>query len=92
MIEHLLPYLLAAGHFHYARYLTQHALKMRYLVPLEAKAEFLTGSIVCRHQTGVWNSVSSDQFGEQTAVHIGKGGLRRVTPSPEEVAEWIDSF
>lgn len=91
-IEGLLPYFFASGHFHYARYLTQHILEMNYLIPAEAKAELASGAFVCRHQAGVWNSVSSDQFGEQTAVRIGKGGLKGVTLSPEHVKEWTDSF
>ena len=89
-IEGLLPYFFASGHFHYARYVTQHVLEMNYLIPAEAK--LASGAFVCRHRTGVWNSVSSDQFGEQTAVRIGKGGLKGVTLSPEQVKEWIDSF
>ena len=91
-IDGLLPYVFASGHFHYARYLTQHVLEMNYLIPAQAKEELASGAFVCRHQAGVWNSVSSDQFGEQTAVRIGKGGLKGVTLSPELVKEWIDSF
>ena len=47
---------------------------------------------VCRHQMGSWNGVSSDQFVEQTAIRIGKGGLKGMTFFPEMFAEWIDSF
>ena len=36
--------------------------------------------------------MSADQFGEQTAIKIGKGGLKGITLSPEQVAEWIDSL
>ena len=36
--------------------------------------------------------MSADQFVEQTAIKIGKGGLKGITLSPEQVAEWIDSF
>ena len=39
-----------------------------------------------------WNAVSDDQFGEQTAVKMGKRGLRGMTLSPELVSEWIDAF
>ena len=35
---------------------------------------------VCRHLEGSWNGVSSDQFGEQTAIHRGM------------VAGWINFF
>lgn len=41
---------------------------------------------------GVWNFVSSDQFGEQTAAHIGKGGFKGITLSPQHVKEWINLF
>ncbi len=91
-IEYLLPYFFASGHFHYARYLTQYILEVNHLMLAEAKAELTSGTFVCRHRAGVWNSVSSDQFGEQTAVRIGKGGLKGVTLSQEQVKEWIDSF
>ena len=36
--------------------------------------------------------MSSDPFGEQTAIRIGKCGLKGMTLSPEMVAEWINSF
>ena len=32
----------------------------------------LSGEHVCRHQEGTWNSVFSDQFGEQTYIRYGK--------------------
>ena len=90
-LERMLPYFFAAGHFHYARYSTQHLLKM-FNLSGQAKDEITSGAFVCRHQAGTWNSVSSDQFGEQTAIRIGKGGLRGVTLSSELVKEWIDCF
>ena len=52
----------------------------------------LSGAFVCRHKAGSWNTVSADQFGEQTAIKIGKGGLKGITLSPEQLAERIDSF
>ncbi len=36
--------------------------------------------------------VSADQFGEQTAIKIGKGALKGMTLSAELVSEWIDAF
>ena len=57
-----------------------------------AKVDLLSGAFVCRHKAGSWNAVSADQFGEQTAIKIGKGVLKGITLSPEQVAEWIDSF
>ena len=78
--------------FHYARYISWHLLDMRYLLPPEAKADLLAGAHVCRHRECYWNSVSGDQFGEQTAIKSGKCGLKRTTLSPELVTEWIYSF
>ena len=52
----------------------------------------MSGVFVCRHQKGSWNGVSSDPFGEQTAIRIGKCGLKGMTLSPEMFAEWINSF
>ena len=40
------------------------------------KADLVSGAFVCRHRQGSWNAVSSDHFGEQTAIKIGKGGLK----------------
>ena len=37
-------------------------------------------------------TLSADQFGEQMAIKIGKGGLNGFTLSSTQVAEWIDSF
>ena len=87
-LERMLPYVFVAGHDHYARYMTQHLLEMQYLLPQTARSELMAGAFVCRHQEGSWNGVSSDQFGEQTAIRIGKG----MTLSPDMVTEWIDSF
>lgn len=55
-----------AGHVHYACYLTQYLLEMASL-PSDAKVD-----LVCRHHPGYWNAVSADQFGQQTAIKIGK--------------------
>ena len=62
------------------------------LLPAEAKDELLAGAFVCWHKAGSWNAVSADQFGEQTAIKIGKGGLNGITLSSTQVAEWIDTF
>ena len=56
-------------------------------LPSDAKVD-----LVCRHHPGYWNAVSADQFGEQTAIKIGKGGLKGMTLSAELVSEWIDAF
>ena len=65
---------------------------MAILLPAMAKDDLISGAFVCRHKAGSWNAVSADQFGEQTAIKIGKGGLKGIALSPEQVAEWIDSF
>ena len=91
-IKRLLPYFFIAGHHHYARYISWHCLEMSVLLPDDAKEDLMAGAFVCRHKAGRWNSVSSDQFGEQTAIKIGKGGLKGISLSPSQVAEWINSF
>ena len=65
---------------------------MAILLPAKANDDLLSGAFVCRHKSGSWNAVSVNQFGEQTAMTIGKGGLNGITLSPKQVAEWIDSF
>ena len=52
----------------------------------------MSGAFVCRHHERYWNAVSGDQFGEQTAIRMGKGALKGMTLSPELVCEWIDAF
>ena len=81
-----------AGQLHYARYISWHLLEMRYLLPPKAKTDLLAGAHVCRHSESCWNSVSDNQFGEQTAIKAGKGGLTGITLSPELVTERIYSF
>ena len=82
----MMKYFFLAGHFHYARYLTQ------YLLELSTLCEEDKVDLVCRHHDGYWNAVSADQFGEQTAIKIGKGSLKGMTLHAELVSEWIDSF
>lgn len=85
-LKRMMKYFFVAGHYHYARYLTQ------YLLEWSCLNEDDKVDLVCRHSNGVWNAVSADQFGEQTAIRIGKGSLKGMTLSPELVSEWIDSF
>ncbi len=85
-LKRMMKYFFVAGHYHYARYLTQ------YLLEWSCLNEDDKVNLVCRHNNGVWNAVSADQFGEQTAIRIGKGSLKGMTLSPELVSEWIDSF
>ena len=86
-MERMMKYFFLAGHVQYARYLTQYLLEMRALHAIEAKPD-----LVCRHHDGFWNAVSADQFGEQTAIKIGKGALKGMTLSADFVCEWIDAF
>ena len=85
-MKRMMKYFFLAGHVQYARYLTQYLLEMR-AIPPESKVD-----LVCRHHNGYWNAVSADQFGEQTAIKIGKGGLKGMTLAPELVSEWINAF
>lgn len=85
-LKRMMKYFFLAGHVHYARYLTWYLLEMASL-PSDAKVD-----LVCRHHPGYWNAVSADQFGDQTAIKIGKGGLKGMTLSAELVSEWIDAF
>ena len=87
----MLPYFFRAGHIHYARYISWYLLEMQNL-PDDVKAYLIVGAHVCRHSEGSWNSVSGDEFGEQTAIKTGKGGVKGMILSPELVTEWIDSF
>ena len=84
-MERMLKYFFLAGHVQYARYLTQYLLEMRHL-SADAKRDLVSGAFVCRHHEGYWNAVSGDQFGEQTAIRMGKGALK-VPPPPESPAE-----
>ena len=90
-MERMLKYFFLAGHVQYACYLTQYLLEMRHL-PADAKMDLVSGAFVCRHHEGYWNAHSDDQFGEQTAIRMGKGALKGITLSPELVCEWIDAF
>ena len=97
----LLPTLLIHQFEHAERegniHLKQLAMKcmMQYFFHTHYLLEMQSGSkadIVCRHHNGYWNAVSANQFGEQTAIKIGKGALKGMTLSPELVSEWINAF
>ena len=70
-MKRMMKYFFIAEHVQYARCLSQ------YLIEIRAHPEDNV-DLVCRHQDGYWNAVSSDQFGEQTAIRIGKGGLKET--------------
>jgi len=82
----MLPYFFAAGHHHYARWITWHLREMQHL-PSVAKDDLLGGSHVCRHTDGE-PAVSADMFGEQTYIRQGKGagGMKGISTNPEQVA------
>ena len=56
-----------------------------------AKADLVLGAFVCRNRQGSWIAVSSDQFGEQTAIKIGKDG-QGITLDQEMVTERRSAF
>ena len=66
----MLPLMPSAGHFCYGRYLVAYLLDMQNLPP-DAKRDLVAGVHVCRHNDG-GESVSTDQFGEQTYMRQGK--------------------
>lgn len=90
-IQRMIPYMMAAGHWNYARYLSWYVQRE---VDEEAELPFQLGEHVCRHRDGVWNGVSTDMFGEQTYIRKGKakGGLVGISTSEEQVAGWVLSY
>jgi hypothetical protein len=90
----MVPYFFAAGHWNYARYITWHLIEFMTQLDEEALAMFYMGHHVCRHRNGIWNSVFSDQFGEQTYIRHGKakGGLVGMTLSPDQLSRWVLSY
>ena len=75
MIERLWPNLFDIDYFHLITclILDQYVLEMQYPLYLE-KSKLLTGAFVCRHQVVFWNSVLSNQFGQQAAVSMAREG------------------
>nr|CAD7452893.1 unnamed protein product [Timema tahoe] len=90
-LERMLKYFFLAGHVQYARYISQYLLNIREL-PAESLTDLHSSTFVCHHQDGYWNAISSDQFGEQTAIELGKGALKGMHLSAEFVTEWNDAF
>ena len=91
-LRDMLPYFFAAGHHHYARYITIYLYEVMKL-PENARKDLMDGCNVCRHSDGA-PAVSSDQFGEQTYIKQGKGsgGLKGISTNDEQVSVWINSF
>ena len=70
---------MTAASFPDARYITWHVIYI----------------YICRHRRpGIWNSLSADQFGEQTYTKKGKmpGGLKGLTMFEVRVAIWVESY
>ena len=93
-VQQMLTYFFAAGHANYARYGAWYLLEMRGALLAAARQMFMNGDHVCRNRSGVWNSVFSDQFGEQTYIRYGKakGRLVGITLNPDQVAGWVLSY
>ena len=83
-----------AASFPDVRYITWHVMEMQHVLPDDAKMDLLVGAHLCRHRPGIWNSLSADQFGEQTYIKKGKmpGGLKGLTMSEDQVAIWVESY
>ncbi len=90
-LKRMLPYFFAAAHWNYARYILWHVLDLSQSLPENILEAFLRGEHVCRHNSGTWNAVFLDQFGEQTYIRYGKakGGLVGKSLSSEQVSEWV---
>ena len=91
-LKAMLPYLFAAGHDNYARYLSWYVQQMEHL-PQRTKEDLLAGEHVCRHSDG-GTAVPADQFGEHTYIKGGKGSgdTKGISTSPEQVVVWVNSF
>ena len=72
---------MTAASFPKVRYITWPVMEMQHVLPDDAKMDLLAGAHLCRHRPGIWNSVSIDQFGEQTYTKKGNmpGGLKGLT-------------
>ena len=86
-MENMMRYFFLVGHMQYAWYLTQYLLETHALNALDAKSNH-----VFWHNDEYWNTVSADQFGEKTAVKIGKVAFKSRILSAELVYEWINAF
>jgi len=56
-LKRMQPYFFAAGHWNYAWYIAWHLHDMATSLREYMWAAFLRGKHVCRHHSGVWNSV-----------------------------------
>ena len=90
-LKAILPYVFAAGHHNYARYLSWYVRQMEH-IPKHAKEDLIAGVHVCRHSDG-GTAVSAEQFREQTYIKRGKGygGMKGIATSVEQVDVWVNS-
>ena len=84
----MLPYFFAAGHHHYAQWITWHLCDMQ-LLPATAKDDLLAGSHLYCHSDGA-AAVIADMFREQTCIkqEKGVGGMKGISTNPEQVTIW----
>ncbi len=66
----MVPDFFAAGHIHYARYITWHIVELATSVPKQAMAVSHLGQHVDRHKP--WDVIVSDQSGAQTYIWYEK--------------------
>ena len=85
---------ITAASFPDAKYITWHVMEMQHILPDDAKMDLLVGTHLCCHRPGMWNSLSADQFGEQTYIKKSKmpGDLKGLTMSEDQVAIWAESY
>ena len=59
-------------------------------LPESVLKEFMKGQHVMRHQPGIWNGISSDQFIESTFMRFGHspGGIIGLTLQPSTLKRW----
>ena len=68
----MVPDFFAAGHIHYAKYITCHIVELATSVPKQAMTVSHLGQHVYRHKPGSWDVVVSDQSGAQTYIWYEK--------------------
>ena len=63
-------------------------------LPSEVFEQLMKGEHVMRHNTGLWNSIWSDMFIEQTVMRYGHGpaGMVGITLNEKAVQEWALSL
>ena len=82
--KQMLPYLFAAGHVTYARYVLCYLREVERL-PQEVLSHFTKGEHVMHHSAGLWNGIWSDMMSETTYMRYGHapGAIVSITLKPE---------